>query len=402
MKVIKYLKQNGWRRVLQVLYRYKIDSLLIKVLGPVLKNKPLKNIIVIESHNDFDSNGGAFYDYLIRNHFQEKYKIVWLLKHNLDKRLPENVVAVPLYKPSIRKAYYKWRAKYFTADNDCSGKLRNNQISVYFGHGGFSLKNVKGHLNLPRTVDYILMYSHGVSDILADRFMLPKDDSRFKYIGIPYVDNFYNGVEGDLRKITSYRYNKVLLWMPTFRKGGGYQREDAMSNGKLGIPLIPNLDEYKNLNIFLAQRNLYLIIKLHPMQDLSDLLISDLSNIRVLDGNAVKKINVDNYRLMKDCDALISDYSSAAYDFLHTNKPIAYDFSDLDSYKVGLCTDKPEDFMAGPCIKDLSGLYNFIESVSDGKDEYFDERVKLRDVVFDFSDGDNSKRVVELLDLELK
>lgn len=89
------------------------------------------------------------------------------------------------------------------------------------------------------------------------------------------------------------------------------------------------------------------------MQDISDLKIKSVSNIRVLTGNDVKKLTVDNYRLMKDCDALISDYSSAAYDFLQCNKSIAYDFSDIQDYKLGLSVDNPEDYMAGHYIKIL-------------------------------------------------
>ena len=52
-----------------------------------------------ESHNDFDSNGGAFYNYLIQNEYNKKYKIVWLIKHkeSLNVQLPKNVAYVMQY-----------------------------------------------------------------------------------------------------------------------------------------------------------------------------------------------------------------------------------------------------------------------------------------------------------------
>lgn len=400
MKILLYLKENGIKHALKIIYEYKIDIAIRKIFGVFLKNKPLKNIIVIESHNDFDSNGGAFYNYLIKNGYNKKYKIVWLLKHSLTEKLPHNVTSVPLHKPSVRKNYYKWMAKWFTSDNDCSAKLRDDQISIYFGHGGFGLKNCKGFIELPKQLDYVAMPSHYLTEIFSDQLMLKSDDSRLCYIGFPYIDNFYSKEKGDLHKITKESYKKIILWMPTFRKGGGFKRQDSTVVGKLGIPLINGLDEYNRLNEFLKKNNIFLIIKIHPMQDLSDLKISDMSNIRVLTSITVKELDVDNYRLMKDCDALISDYSSAAYDFLHCNKPIAYDFSDVKNYKLGLVVSDPKELMAGNYISSFDDLIDFIEDIINNKDEYYEKRQDLRSKIFDYYDGNNCKRALDLLKIE--
>ncbi len=397
MKIYKYIKENGIKHTLEILYTYKIDLLLKKSLGLILKKRPLKDIIVIESHNDFDSNGGAFYEYLIKHGYNEKYKIVWLLKNPLNRKLPENVTAVPLHKPNVRKNYYKWIAKWFTSDNDCSEKMRHDQISIYFGHGGFGLKNCKGYIKLPENIDYVAMPSHFLTKIFSDQLMLKEDDPRLCYIGFPYVDNFYEDKKGDFYKITKQHYSKVILWMPTFRNGGGYKRQDSMQIGKLGIPLIYTMEEYYKLNDFLKSKNIFLILKIHPMQNLEDLKIRNASNICVLTGKTVKKLSVDNYRLMKDCDALISDYSSAAFDFLHCNKPIAYDFSDIHSYKLGLCVKNPHEYMAGNYIKSVKDLMQFIQEVSENNDSHYEERQVLRRKIFDYYDGDNCKRAIELL-----
>ena len=81
---------------------------------------------MIESHNDFDCNGGAFYEYLLRNGYNKKYKIVWLLKNPSLKpdSLPQNVECVPLFKPSFKKDYFVWVAKFFTFDNTVISKRR--------------------------------------------------------------------------------------------------------------------------------------------------------------------------------------------------------------------------------------------------------------------------------------
>lgn len=72
MNVLKYISQNGIKHTTEIIYMYKIDIVIQKICGVFLRNKPLKNIIVIESHNDFDSNGGAFYNYLIENGYNKK------------------------------------------------------------------------------------------------------------------------------------------------------------------------------------------------------------------------------------------------------------------------------------------------------------------------------------------
>lgn len=378
MRIINYIKKNGLRHTFEVIYRYKIDIIFSKILKPFFKNKPLQDIIVIESHNDFDSNGGAFYDYLIENGYNQKYKIVWLLKHEVPEKLPLNVESVPLYKPSIKKNIYKWTARWFTSDNDCGKKLRPDQISIYFGHGGFGLKNWRGLVNIPDSIDYILAPSHYLSAIYANQMMLEETDPRLQYIGLPYVDAFYSKKEGDLKKIVKQPYKKTILWMPTFRKGGGYKREDSVAIGKLGIPLIQDVDVYKQLNSILMSFDILMIIKIHPMQDFSNLGIFDMSNIKVLTGVTVKSLGIDNYRLMKDCDAMISDYSSVSYDFLHRNKPIAFDFSDLNSYKLGLNVENPKEFIAGDIIENVRDLFTFIEDVAENRDSYYERRQLLR------------------------
>ena len=109
MNILKYISQNGIKHTVEIIYIYKIDIVIQKVCGVFLRKKPLKDIIVIESHNDFDSNGGAFYNYLIKNGYNRKYKIVWAIKHPeaVPQELPENVDWYAEYKPGVKKNYYK-------------------------------------------------------------------------------------------------------------------------------------------------------------------------------------------------------------------------------------------------------------------------------------------------------
>lgn len=212
-------------------------------------------------------------------------------------------------------------------------------------------------------------------------------------------DTFYDGTKGDLSKITNDSYKKVILWMPTFRKAISFDRNDSTMELPLGVPILENVNACIRLNDFLQEENALLIIKIHPMQDPTTIKIKEMSNIIILDKNAVKQRGIDNYRLMKDVDALISDYSSAAYDFLHADKPIGFTLDDVKDYKLGLIFEKPEEYMPGHIIFNQNDFMAFIEDVVNGKDPYMQERRRISDLFFKYHDRNSSQRLAEFLDL---
>lgn len=399
MKLFDYFKKNGFKRSLSVLWQYKIEILLEKIVLKITKNKKLKNIIVIESHNDFDCNGGAFYSYLIKNNYNKKYKIVWLVRKKYKDKLPGNVECVQLYKPSLKKAYYMCMSKVFSYDCEIRPKLRDDQLLVYCSHGAGGLKNVKNNIKLPENTDYILVQSEKYAPIQANQLSISQDDKRLVSIGYPSHDVFYDDNYEEINKVTKKKFKKVILWMPTFRKGGGYNRNDSYKEQKLGIPLIESIEAYNYINNILKELDILLIIKIHPKQDLTDLKIGDLSNIIVLTGEKVKKINVDNYKLMKCTDALISDYSGAAYEYLQLDKPLAYVLDDMNEYKIGFVVEDIHQLIAGHEIYSIDDMVKFIKDISEKNDIYREKRKKIRDYIYDYHDGNSCERLAKLLKL---
>ncbi|MCI9439432.1 MAG: teichoic acid biosynthesis protein TagF [Lachnospiraceae bacterium] len=401
MRIIQYLKRNGIKHVWDIIWQYKLDLFLQKLLLFFLRYRPLKDIIMIESHNDFDCNGGAFYDYLIQEGYNEKYKIIWILKHPEDRPLvlPENVGWVPLYRPSLKKAYYVCMAKFFTADNSVTGKVRKEQKSFYLTHGAFGLKKVKGKAKIPASVDYILSLSEKYTAILAEQLSIEYPSKRFVCLGYPTLDILNRSDRSELDKITQDSFEKVFLWMPTFRKGGGFRRNDSTEEQKLGIPLIDTIEQYYELNDYLNEKNALMIIKIHPMQDLDTLKVKDQTNIRVLTGETVKKRGIDNYRLMACSDALISDYSSAAYEYLQLNRPIAYVLSDEKEYKLGFVVDDIRALIAGDLIYSFIEMKEFIQNIIFENDNAMEKRIKLREDIYKYHDDQNCKRLVDFMGL---
>ena len=295
-------------------------------------------------------------------------------------------------RPSIKRAYYHCVAKYIVCGHYYIETLRDGQKSYFTTHGAMALKNTKGRVTVPSGITYVLCPSDFLAPIQADLMLMPFPNNKQIMIGYPCYDVLYQSKRGDLSKITNQHYYKVIIWMPTFRKGQG-DRNDSDRELSMGIPIIANEDEYEELNKKLVVSNILLIIKIHPMQDLSKIKVKSLSNIIVIDGNSVKELGVDNYRLMKDTDAMISDYSSSGIDYLHMDKPIAYTLDDKDDYKIGFIVDDPITLMAGHKLYNISDLYRFIENVSDGLDPYREERIKILDKFFKFHDGHNCERL---------
>ncbi|RMC92307.1 teichoic acid biosynthesis protein TagF [Clostridium autoethanogenum] len=398
MKIIRYLKEHGIKRLFIVLYEYKMDLFIQKIILSFVRNKPLKNIIIIESHNDFDSNGGALYKYLIKKGFNNKYKIVWLLKNKIPKKLPDNVEAYSLFRPNFRKDYFICVAKILSADCCVTNKVRDNQKSFYLSHGAFSLKSSHGKIDIPESVDYVLIPSEYTLPIQEKQYN-PSAKTKLISIGFPVHDIFFSSVSDEIKKLTEKQFKKTIIWMPTFRKGGGFHRNDSEIELPLGIPLIEDEEQYTLLDQFARNLDILLIIKIHPMQDMSTVKISDKSNIKVLTGDSVKTLNIDNYSLLKDTDALISDYSSIAYDYLMLDRPIAYVFSDLKTYKNGLVTDCPDELMAGPIIENYYDLENFILDIVTDRDLYKEKRQLLRGKIFKYCDGNSAHRLVDFMKL---
>lgn len=120
------------------------------------------------------------------------------------------------------------------------------------------------------------------------------------------------------------RDKKYILFCPTWRKS---KREDITSiNLKELISELP--EEYE------------IIVKLHPLE----------SNLRSQYSSLDKRIHcffnelVDIQELYLLCDILISDYSSAIFDFAHTGKKVILLQEDSESYtrQIGMYFDAGE------------------------------------------------------------
>lgn len=402
-KINKIKSKGGIKWVINNTIPAGLYRLFDPIIGIITKSiflkRPIQNLIIIESHNDFDSHGGAFYDYLIREGYNITYKIVWILRNRCPKSLPKHVEGYRYDRISIKRWKYYCVAKYIICGHYMLPSIRKEQISIYTTHGSFSLKKVTGYITIPKTMTKFICPSNNVGKIFAESYSLPYPNDKQLVIGYPAHDILYQSIQGDLNKITDKKYSKAVLWMPTFRNTI-YGRSDSTHIYNMGIPLLKDRLDVAKLNDVLKNLDILLVLKIHPMQDCSCISVHECSNIIVLSGKMVKEKRIDAYRLMKDVDALISDYSSAANDFLHLNKPLAYAIDDMDEYKLGFVVDNPIDLMGGNLLRDISDLILFVRDIARGVDRYEQKRKQVFDYIYKYHDGNNCQRLVNYLGLK--
>jgi CDP-glycerol glycerophosphotransferase len=144
---------------------------------------------------------------------------------------------------------------------------------------------------------------------------------------------------------------RVILWAPTWRDD---QRDDA---GRYSLPLPFELSTWDRI---LSPDDLLLFRGHQLLRGTSAGLLRDLRSVR----------NVTLYPDIQDlflaADVLITDYSSAMFDFANTGRPMVLYAWDLEAYRDrvrGFYIDF-ESEAPGPLVTDLDGLHDAISGAS--------------------------------------
>lgn len=185
-----------------------------------------------------------------------------------------------------------------------------------------------------------------------------------------------------------------IMWLPTFRHGIG--REET----KKDIPLLDE-NNIKEFNTFLKNNGIRLFVKFHPLQQAGNThnFFENQSNISILTDSLLRKENCSLYNFMGSMDALLTDYSSAYFDYLLLDRPIGFIVSDMDEYSDnrGFSFENPLEYMPGEHIYTLEQLRVFFSSVVNGEDHYSDKRHVINQKVNFYSDAGNCKRLYAFL-----
>ena len=150
-----------------------------------------------------------------------------------------------------------------------------------------------------------------------------------------------------------------------------------------------------NVNEYLKPVNCLIVLKPHPVQDMSVVSEKGLSNFFIINDSALKEKGVQLYELLGRCDAMITDYSSVYYDYLLTDKPMGLTIGDIDEYiaKRGFVYKNPLEILKGEYIYDTDGLITFLSNVKNGNDVAKEERTAVKNMIHTNTDGNSAQLV---------
>lgn len=359
---------------------------------------------------DFADNARALFEYALSIGLNKKYQLVWIVK-NPDEfkayEAYENVSFLPFEGASsddgeVRERYYRalCLARYFFF-TDAYGFVRNcreDQVRVQLWHGcGF-----KRRLNSAACgyrYDYMTVTSQLYAGLHAKEFGLRAD--QMLVTGCAKEDWLFQGNGEAWDKLNLPTADKYIFWLPTYRfsERGRGKPVDGKLCAETGLPLVSSQRELELMNKELEERGIVLVVKLHPFQDSQVVHIGDFSNIVLLEHETLVRNDIQVNQLLGRADALVSDYSSAAVDYLILDRPMAFIVDDLEDYSDGrgFIFENVLDWLPGRQVRDVGGLLSFIEEVGAGCDSTKEKRLKLRTQMHRYGDGDNCKRILESL-----
>ena len=143
------------------------------------------------------------------------------------------------------------------------------------------------------------------------------------------------------------------------------------------------------------------IIKLHPFQNKESICLPKSSNIVLLTNDDIYDAGFQINQLLGHADALISDYSSVAVDYLQLDRPIGFTLDDVEEYEKnrGFVFDSIRDWLPGVELFSIDDFILFIDNVVNGKDTSREKRKKIFKKMHEFQDDCSSARVLKALEI---
>ncbi len=393
--------KGKWKRRL-----YFTGGKVLSVISRLIPKDP--RMVCFFCKSGLDDNSEALFRYMTEQGYQEKFRLICVVNDPEEYRSLEgrNISMIPVQE----SLWPLLRAKYLF----CHGEMvaimpTKQQVSVNYWHGT-PLKKINGMMEKlgDYRYDFFTYITAAAPDfrpIFAKAFGCREDQVLVN--GHPRNDYLFR--ESDVLArfgVKRRNYRKIFLWMPTYRKSrDGFIRDGGQFSDRMGdLPFMEELRDFMRLERFLKDQRSYLFLKMHPAQDLSKLdpSLREFEHICFLTNEDMRRQGVPLYSLVREADALITDYSSIYFDYLLLNRPIGFVLADLDAYEEnrGFVVENPLEYMPGTKIYEKEEFYGFLREVLEGRDRYREERERICREVNYYQDGRNCERLLRMIHLE--
>lgn len=297
---------------------------IIMRIFPIQKNKIVCCNMKGKRYGD---NPKYIVDELIKRY--PEYEIVWLIRPEYRKEIPEKIR--PVKYDIFHIAYELSTAKFWIDSNTKSFGVRKRKGQYYIQtwHGSYGLKKLYADLpgKLPfidrkivqsdaKRWDLFLSNSSFITAVYRRAFWY---NGEIMECGSPRNDIFFRDYEKYIQKVKAFFHiegKKAVLYAPTYRNDLG-------------------TDEY-HLDFEVLQSSMearfggqwVVLVRLHPNN------IADAEGFITYSDTV---INATGYSVMQEllvaCDVLISDYSSCMFDFVTKKSPCFMYATDINKYK---------------------------------------------------------------------
>lgn len=382
----------------------KLCMVFIKISFPIDEK-----LVVFRSLPDYADNARALAEYMVANGYLDKYEICFDVKDL--KKFRNRYDGVTFISCETDMGLYRFKflrtictAKYLMFTHKpilIRKRARKEQriVNLWHGCGYKDRSSQQGNGRAPFDVGIV----PGELFVKTKSYFWNIEEKGVLPIGYPRFDWLKSNDHDARILLDSFKTDfssKVILWMPTYRidKRGVYTDSDSIKQ----FPLIDSDDRWNNLDVFCKNHHIVLIIKLHPFQKEYSIPFHSFSNIKKIDNDFFEKADVPMYKFIALTDALISDYSSIAVDYLIVNRPMAFTLDDFEEYRKtrGFVFDDPRIYMPGHHLYSFQDLKIFLSDVAEGKDEYRSQREQMYGKAICYSDN-YSKSILDRLGIQL-
>lgn len=364
----------------------KIISILINFIFSFFRVK--ENTIIFESSRDrVDDNPYALYEYLKKNNKNE-YKYKYIVSKDTDVSMLDKKDYA--YYRTLKGYYYLATYKYFIKSQGTSSLLKKKkaQVYIYVTHGTLGLKkcgyDINGAIERP-PLDYVKDFDYYIAPSNNDLKLFKSStgyNNKSLIIGMPRSDKLIKIEQNKVDKIRKRlnltdKKKKVVLYAPTFRDWEVEKNEVTYKINKLA-----SID------------NIYFVVTVHP-------LAKKLMKQYKLDDRIVDAIDYpDMNELLLVTDVLITDYSSAIFDFSLLNRPMvfyAYDYQKFVENRGNFYLNYKKD-LPGPICYNEDELFNSIKNIDEIALKYNKKSEKFNQKYNECNDGKVCERFFKELD----
>lgn len=376
---------------------------LFKMIGYISKIFYIRNNkIVID--NFYGRGFGDNPKYIVKQllKLNPSLDIVWLINNKADlQAFPPKVRLVKYY--SFRSAYELATAHIWidNTKNNYKGEKRKGQFYLQTWHGGIGFKKVEKATEETLDEEYIRASKRDSKQtdlmISDSKWVTNNYRTNFWYAGkiantgFPRNDIFFHNLENTRLKVKNFygidQDTEIILYAPTFRNYISIQKQGE----------ICSFNAQKVVQAFEKRFNkkFVLVKRMHP--NVADRIpITESNNVK--DGSKYP----DMQELLVASFALITDFSSSAFDFMLKSDKIFLFANDYDQYiakdrmlEFNIKKDLPFSFSNNE-NELLANINSFSEQIAQKKLNSFKKQVALHE------DGHASERVANLLLKKMK